>query len=369
MERSKLASESRFFDLVSTTLRNVSTVPQLFIDFMGEEAKGLQSLANDLCIPESPGFPGTLFSAVFQLKIMMADLGLHFQGFSASLISAADEAHATAEGIRGDRKALIDSDTQLPWSAAIDLIGLSASLNAAPSIPAKDGRKVVEQIWGKYCETLMVCRANIARSKQKSGELAKVPPLLTVAKSIGTLGERIAEAGQAVRLLTSRIEYCTDFVAFTKRAELKFIDVSPPPFTRFKFKSKFCAPEIFVIEPFTMQYLPSHIAIAKADFVPESRHELRLKRGDLVYLMQPPREEWVLAMSRTYAVYGWVPTDFVEVQGSGVAVVLDVKGARGFRGRPRSLLAIVGEQERGKIPCQDSRGNLFEFDREAIAVL
>jgi hypothetical protein len=241
----------------------------------------------------------------------------------------------------------------------------------------RDARKVIEGTWAKYSQSLAIfsakgaccagagCYPNASVSRFTS----LIPLFESASESLGKIGERISDTARAICLLAPRVDYASDFRAFTTKSDLKFIDISPPPFARFKFASHYNAPDVRPIETFTMRYLPSFIAIAKADFAPASPDELPLKAGQAIYLMQAPREQWLFAMTRAHAHYGWVPASFVDVRGVGIAVVIDPGGAKAFTGRARSLLVLVGTDSGGAVICEDLRHRRFAFKRAAVAIL
>jgi hypothetical protein len=187
--------------------------------------------------------------------------------------------------------------------------------------------------------------------------------------SMGKLGNRVSDAARALQALSSTIDYPSDFRAFISKADFKFVDVSPPPFERFKFSSRYSAPDVYVIERFAMPYLPLRMALAKADFVGASSDEISLKKGEILYLMQAPGEDWVFATTRVYGTYGWVPTSFIEVIGVGIAVVVDKAGAPTFQGKSRSFVAVAGPGEDGEVNCIDAKGNPLSVARSALAIL
>jgi hypothetical protein len=163
-----------------------------------------------------------------------------------------------------------------------------------------------------------------------------------------------------------RVDFTRDFVDFVRDADFKFVDVSPPPFDRFRFSSKFARPDVSVVERFVMPYLPLRIAVARADFVPEGPDELPLKKGKYVYLMQQPKNGWVFAMTRAYGKYGFVPSQFVDVRGVGIAVVL--REAPGYIGRVGAMLVLLGGGDEA-VTCEDFHGKKINLSRAAVAIL
>jgi hypothetical protein len=319
----------------------------------------------ELCVPESPGFPGSAFSAVFQVAATVHDVGRQFQQSHAGNASRIADAAARFESrLNSDRR---------PSPARVDeLASLTASLNSAAGLAAKDARRLLDGLWPRYAQILAMCRAGRpSGGRSPDSKFQAAPGLLKgILESFGALGDQICRASGALQNLCRRVDYASDFRRFIARADLKFVDVTPPPFGRFTFASRYCAPDVRAIAPFTMPYFPSHVAVAKADFAAESPDELPLRKGQRLYLMQTPRGEWAFAMAPARAVYGWVPSSFVQVRGIGIAVVLDRQEASGFRGRRQAILVLLEVREEGaNVLCEDAHGNQFVFNRKAVAIL
>jgi hypothetical protein len=186
-----------------------------------------------------------------------------------------------------------------------------------------------------------------------------------VSSALAQLGKEITEAARGLCHVATGADFACDFTSFARGADLKWIDVSPPPFERFKFSSRFAAPDVCVIERFSLLYFPIRLVRARADFEAQSQEELPLRRGQRVWLMQPVRDQWVFVMAGTSEACGFVPSAFIDVIGVGIAAVLP--GAAGAR--PGKLVAVMGEGAPGYVVCEDLRGRRIELARDVVAII
>jgi hypothetical protein len=372
--------ESSSFKLLEEFAADASSAAGYFAESLACKGDAVKWLADDLCVPESPGFPGTLFSTVFQLRITVNELRRTFRDYQEGCESRIRETFAGIDAIRAEEKRLIDADVAPFDEAARELARLALSLNVLPSLPTRDARRAIaERTWPRYSQRLSLYRAKRSAARAGCGErrpsVAEVSHTAAVrrlfgafSESLAALGGRICESALALQALSATVDYASDFRAFIAREGLRFFDVPPPPFERFKFASPYRAPYACVIERFAMPYLPALMAVARADFAPASDDELPLRRGGAFYLMQAPREAWVFAMAR-HGEHGWVPAAFVEVVGVGIAVILDKAGAPTFEGKSRSIVAVAGAGDDGRVRCIDARGNPVIAERSALALL
>jgi hypothetical protein len=170
--------------------------------------------------------------------------------------------------------------------------------------------------------------------------------------------------------LAGEVSFDRDFDEFVKGYDLHFIDISPPPFDRFKFTSRYAVPDIVNLERFTMPYLPIGVAKVLADFDGGSGDELKVKEGQLVYVMQPAKEVWVFVMQKPYGVCGFVPGSFLSIIGVGVAVLLREGDPDGnFDPRVGSVVAVIGDAGNGAVVVEDYRLRRCELPRDALAIL
>jgi hypothetical protein len=323
-------------------------------DFSVPNTGDCSTLAKDLSIATSPGFPDTLFSTVFQLGLAVAALDQRFHDHSSTLIFRVAMALERIAAVRNEQERLLVFQADDVLHHFDELSSMTTALNGSTGLDSKSCKQVVDRLWSKYSIGLAYCLGQ-RRGDAARRALADYSPFVPVTEtfhiacdSLARIGERISDAGLAVRQLAEKIDFETDFSAFVKHADLKFVDVSPPPFERFKFSSRYAAPDVCVIERFTMPYLPISIARAKAAFEAQSQDELSLKKGQSIYLMQRI-QPWVLAMTRVYAICGFVPGEYVEILGIGIAA--------GEKTGKESLIGRKG----GKVSCKDSRGNAIAF--------
>jgi hypothetical protein len=83
------------------------------------------------------------------------------------------------------------------------------------------------------------------------------------------LGQRIRDSEKGLRELTWRIDFARDFVEFTRTADFRFVDMSAPPFDRFRFALKFSRRENSLSSAST-PHLPLH-------FISQSREPISLE--------------------------------------------------------------------------------------------
>jgi hypothetical protein len=361
------------FELINSAMKDFSQTYERFGACVDDQS--LKTLPQALCDPDSPGFPGSLFSTVYQLQSSAADVAHGFREFGARLDTYRTEVFDSILRTRADQERFLALDTS--EKVFDDLHVLTAAVNGSGALGSRDAKSALDFLWPKYPAALAAFLGRRFREtpsgspKRSLGEVSGFELMIGffqfASKSITKLGQRICESGRQLQVRAEAVNFKEDFKFFAQNANLKFIDVSPPPFDRFKFSSKYAAPDIYVIERFVMPYLPVAIAEARAHFAAESTDELDLKKGQFVYLMQHPQNEWVFAMTRAHAKYGFVPSAFVQVRGIGIAVV--IKKTQAWNGKVGALLILLGVTNADTVRCQDFRGRHFQFPRTSVAIL
>jgi hypothetical protein len=366
-------SLSDFFDLpcslsLSQVINTVSEFSSVFREFchsLLQESSAGSDLPRHLCIPPSPGFPGTLFTTVFQLSSTAPDIARLFLEFCREFDSEVDRASANASRIFSAQCRLFEHPRPLEELRSLVLV-----LNTAGERPMKEAKAMIECLWGKYVHAMALTiptetGGGLPRAARAWPFECVGPVFAAATVGLKRLGDAVACAGRALRQVATTIDFPCDFTEFVRQEDLKWVDVSPPPFERFKFASRFACPDVIVIERFTIVYFPVGMARAKADFTPEAPDELVLTKGTVVWLMQQPKEQWVLAMAKVREQSGFVPTAFVEPIGVALAAVLP--GAVGVRSG--MLVAVIKERPRGRVLCEKADGRKIDIAREKLAIL
>ena len=164
------------------------------------------------------------------------------------------------------------------------------------------------------------------------------------------------------------INFDTDFKQFTITNNFKFIDLPPPPVERFKFSSRFTAPDKQIIPRFLLKYFPLCMAKAKYDFESKSQDELKLTKNQRIFLLQKPLDGWVLAMQVAYSISGFVPETYIEVIGKGLAVLKKDLNIPNFNGYSKTLLAVLSIDNK-TVKCEDVDGNVANIDNDDLILL
>jgi hypothetical protein len=119
-----------------------------------------------------------------------------------------------------------------------------------------------------------------------------------------------------------------------------------------------------------MPYLPIAVAQVLSNFESASADELSVKENQLVYVMQPPKDEWVFVMQKPYGICGFVPETFLKTIGVGVAVMLTEGDPEGeFDPRVGSVVAVLGDGGNGTVLVADYRLRSCQMPRDALAIL
>jgi hypothetical protein len=164
--------ESEHLAMLGESLRDVCSVFSTFANDLSDQASGIPSLADDLCIPESPGFPGTLFSTVFQMAGTVADLSRHFQDFHSALHSGLETLFERIEMKRAVYSRLVTDAATGPDAGFRDLTPLTTALNGAASLPTKDAKVIVDHTWPRYLQTLALYLADQSEAQRSIPETA-----------------------------------------------------------------------------------------------------------------------------------------------------------------------------------------------------
>jgi hypothetical protein len=255
------------------------------------------------------------------------------------------------------------------------LVEAASQLNQDAQLPKPKAKTQVTANWPRYAQLRASQLRPTTRRPGLKG-LDEVSPqdevhnsLIAISKLIRRFSTKFTTTGMLLRASSGQIDFARDFTEFVRNANLRFMDIPPVRFDRFKFTSRYAVPDIVNLQRFTMPYLPIGVARILEDFEGQSPDELSVRKGQVVYLMQKPDEGWIFVMRKPYGVCGFVPESFAEVIGVGTAVLLAEVRADRFDDRVGAVLAVIKEGEGGAVLVEDERAVRAECARQNLAIL
>ena len=172
-----------------------------------------------------------------------------------------------------------------------------------------------------------------------------ISSLAGISRQIHKFSQTMSLAAEDLSAATLKHE--TDFALFIENLHLKFIDISPPPFEKFKFSSPFIEPDGSPIVRFKLSYFPLSMVEALADFEAEDEDEINLIKGQRIFLMEKNSDGWVLALKLSYQKFGFVPSTYVKQVGIGLAVAKEEGFSTG------TFFALIEKNEDDTYLCED----------------
>ncbi|KAH0794065.1 hypothetical protein GPJ56_001943 [Histomonas meleagridis] len=332
-----------------------------------------------------PGFPGSLFDAVWQISITMESIHAAYTNFATCFKN--EEFAALKEILEKRQKNKSISDMRVNTSEDIDkqlvtttftyhtqLLDAANKINdyVSKSIAQKTSKssmkRTLTNLWQSYSKCLgdfLPAREALKVSTDEmesatSRHINSINESEVQAKSelcqrvfkpylekVGVLVQSIQVTSNKLNELCSKIDFDSDFNSFTKSANFHFVDIEVPHFERFKFSSRFTMPDRIYIPRFKFLYFPLQAAVAKANFRPESASELPLEKGRRIYLMEQMEsgKDWILALLCGWGKIGFVPSSFVEVIGSKLGVLKASYKDPNFAVNNERFVAVVKENE------------------------
>ncbi|KAH0794742.1 hypothetical protein GPJ56_001289 [Histomonas meleagridis] len=357
-----------------------------------------------------PGYPGSLFDAVWQISITMESIHAAYTNFATSFKS--EELLTLKDTLEKRQKTKSISDMRVNSSEDIDkqlvsstftyhtqLLDATNKINdyvskaVAQKTSKSSMKRTLTNLWQNYTKFLSdfipsrealkfstdeiesatshhINSINECEVKAKSDICQKVfKPYL---EKVGVLVQSIQVTARKLRELSSKIDFDSDFNSFAKTASFRFVDVEAPKFERFKFSSRFTMPDRIYIPKFKFIYFPLLAAVAKADFEPESKDELPLRKGRRVYLMEAVSAEsdWVLALSCGWGKIGFVPTSFIEVIGDKLATLKATYKNPEFADKNEKFIAVLKENEDDETyECMDESNHTAKISKNDLYLL
>jgi hypothetical protein len=323
------------------------------------------------CIPPPPS---TLFTTILQIKTSVGDIQRQVRDFGREVDSVRAKVFGFLDSFCMDQLRVIKCGIMLDQSVHLpELQETVSQMNQDAALPRPRAKAQVAASWPRYAQLLASHLRPVSRPTGALKGLSEVnrhesveASFSQISAGLGRLAEQFKAHSVALTGSSKQVDFTKDFREFVKRADFRFIDISPSPFDRFKFTSRYAVPDVINIERFTMPHLPLYIARVIADFTGEDRDELSVTTGQVIYLMQNPRDQWVFAMQRPFGICGFVPTNFVRIVGCGIAVVLkELVG----HGRVGSIVAVIEEEKNRTVLVEDLKEKRFALPRDSLAIL
>lgn len=191
--------------------------------------------------------------------------------------------------------------------------------------------------------------------------------LRSIAIHLNDLGNNIDKSITALQ--SEKLDFNSDFTFYAENLNIEFKNISYPQFVN-------CVPinkptptletsDHVNISPYRYHLIPEYIARLKAEFHSENTNELSVRKNQKIGVLKEkdPSDGWTLCMGLTYKNIGYVPTEFLEKVGLGIAIVKNAQDFSNFDGDSGRMLSYIEKDGEDKVVCEDYCGN-----RESISV-
>lgn len=191
--------------------------------------------------------------------------------------------------------------------------------------------------------------------------------LRSVAIHVNDLGNSIDKSLSSLQ--SEKLEFKNDFTYYTENLNIEFKNIPYPQFVG-------CVPinkpttnleksDHVNISAYRYHLLPDYIACLKCEFKGENSNELTVRKGQKVGVLseKDPTAGWTLCMNLAYKNIGYIPTDYLEKVGQGLAVVKNDLNLDNFDSDSGRLLTYIEKDGEDKALCEDYCGR-----RESIPI-
>lgn len=222
-----------------------------------------------------------------------------------------------------------------------------------------------EDLCSNYC--MMLEQSENSICKDKITDLGK-----SISNAINNFSSCIDTAVQSIEISAAHLNFDHDFIPFlkTESNHVSFIETTPPPFQRYKFSNPYAQPDISIPIQLKLHYFPTFMVNVIKDFVGKTDDELSIKARRCIYMMEKPKDKWVLCMKLAYTKMGFVPVSCIEPIGLGCAVIISETEQALQLGKIGTILAVLSLNDQvEQIHCQNREGTQAHIPKQSLAIL
>lgn len=381
------------FDLISGEyqhlLCNIQQFQKLFLDFSNYE------------ISANPEVPGKSFAELVEShKTVLNNFLNSFDQFAEANLSNSvcgleqlmqarkkhkEDLDDSINKLKGCINNILSNKTNESISKSYDsLNSYTKQLNSA----AKNKPCVVKTIWPNYYQSLLDFKSKQAKLIRLEKELKSklknyfeslrkyedgfrsqvISTVLGELKSnLNTLADNLNQVATTVK--TTEASFEDDFKELIEENDIHFTDFSPPIFGNLTLEKNLAVElkETTVddvnLRPYLFQILPDHMAKLKYDFIAQNEdknsQEMSAKKNQKVGVMrgQDFSADWILCMNLSSQTLGFIPSNYIEKVGIGMAVNSKEIEVDNFDAEIGTLLCLIEKQENNQVLCEDYCGN------------
>lgn len=184
--------------------------------------------------------------------------------------------------------------------------------------------------------------------------------LRSIAIHVNDLGNSIDKSLSSLQ--SEKLEFNNDFTYYAENLNIEFKNIPFPqgvgciPINRSTASLE--TSDHVNVSPYRYHLLPDYIASLKAEFKGENLNELTVRKGQKVGILneKDPSEGWTLCMNLFSKNIGYIPTQYLEKVGQGLAIVKNDQNLDNFDGDSGRLLSFIEKKGEDEVLCEDYCG-------------